>query len=139
MDYEFDNIEDLQRKPEIEAEGTELGLEGGITLIVRAATDANPAWKAAAPSIGKEIRRLRNARASNDRLRKYLAPMYARHLVKDWQGVKIKGVEVPYSVEACAAFLLAADDAYTAVDEMVYDTKNFRSARMDAIVEHVKN
>lgn len=56
MDYEFDNIEDLQRKPEIEAEGVELGLDGDITLIVRAATDANPAWKAAMPTISKERR-----------------------------------------------------------------------------------
>jgi hypothetical protein len=139
MDYEFDNIEDLQRKPEIEAEGVELGLDGDITLIVRAATDANPAWKAAMPTISKEIRRLRNARASAERLRKYLAPLYARLLVKDWRGVKSKDVEVPYSVEACTAFLLKADDAYTAVDEMVYDTKNFRSARVEAIVEHAKN
>lgn len=138
-DYEFDNIEDLQRKRDIEEEGTEIGLDGGITLIVRAATDANPAWKAAAPSIEKELRRLRNARATNDRLRKYLAPLYARHLVRDWQGVKSKGVAVPYSADACTAFLLAADDAYAAVDNIVYDTKNFRSARIEAIVDHAGN
>jgi hypothetical protein len=139
MDYQFDNIEELQRKRDIEAEGTELGLPGDITLVVRAASDANPLWRAASVAIGKELRRLRNARATNEELRKYLAAQYARHLVKGWRGVKSKGVEVPYSVEACTAFLLAADDAYAAVDQMVYDTQNFRSARVDTIVEHAGN
>lgn len=139
MDYQFDNIEELQRKRDIEAEGTELGLPGDITLIVRAASDANPAWRAASAAISKELRRLRNARATNEELRNYLVPQYARHLVKGWRGVKSKGVEVPYSVEACTAFLLAADDAYAAVDQIVYDTQNFRSARVDTIIDHAKN
>ncbi len=139
MNYEFDNIDELQRKRDIEAEGIELGLPGNITLIVRAASDANPAWRSASAAIGKELRRLKNARATNEDLRKYLCSQYARHLVNGWRGVKIKGVEVPFSVEACTAFLLAADDAYTAVDQIVYDTENFRSARVGAIIEHVGN
>lgn len=137
--YEFDGIEDLQRKRDIEADGTELGLPGGITLIVRAASDGNPLWKAQAEKIGKELRRLRNARATSDRLRAFLAPKYAELLVKDWRGVKIKGVDIPYSVEACTAFLKAADDAYAAIDEVVWDTQNFRGARIEAVVEHAGN
>lgn len=139
MSYSFDNIEALQRKRDIEAEGTELGLPGDITLIVAAASDANPSWRAASPSIMKELRRLRNARANNDQVRKFLAPIYARHLVKGWRGVKSSGIEVPYSVEACTAFLLAADDAYAAVDEMVYDTQNFRSSRVEALIDNLGN
>lgn len=139
MDYEFDGIEDLQRKRDIEAEGTELGLPGGITLIVRAATDGNPKWKAQSEKIAKEMRRLRNARASNERLKKYLAPKYAELLVAGWRGVKSKGVEIPYSVEACTAFLLAADDAYLAIDEVVWDTQNFRGDRIEAIVDRAGN
>lgn len=138
-DYEFDNIEDLQRKRDLESEGVEVGLPGEITLIVRAATDANPSWKANGDKISRELRRLRNARASNEQLRKYLAPQYARHLVKGWRGVRSKGVEVPYSVEACTAFLLVADDAYSAVDQIVYDTQNFRAARVETIIDHAGN
>lgn len=139
MSYEFDNISELQRDRDIEAEGTELGLPGDITLIVSAASDANPSWRAASPAITKELRRLRNARASNEQLRKYLASMYARHLVKGWRGVKSKGIEVPFSVEACTAFLMAADDAYAAVDQIVYDTQNFRAARVEALIDRVGN
>ncbi len=139
MAYEFDNIEELQRKPEIESEGTELGLAGGITLIVRAASDANPLWRAQSDKIAKEIRRLRNARATNARVKSFLAPKYAQLLVKDWRGVKSKGIEIPYSAEACTAFLLAADDAYAAVDEIVWDTQNFRGERVEAIVERTGN
>jgi len=137
--YEFDGIEDLQRKRDIEAGGTELGLDGGITLIVRAASDGNPLWRAQSDKIAKALRVMRTARATNEKLREFLVPKYAELLVKDWRGVKSKGVEIPYSVEACVAFLKRADDAYDAIDAVVWDTKNFRGARIEAIVEHTKD
>ena len=46
---------------------------------------------------------------------------------------------VRHSVEAGEAFLLAADDAYAAVDAIVYETKNFRGQRIEAVVDEVKN
>lgn len=138
--YVFDNIEPMKRDRDIEGEkGTELGLPGGITLKVLAATDANPRWRNRGDEITAELNRLRNARAPNERVRKYLSTIYSQTLVIGWAGVKGNGVEIPFSAEACAAFLLAADDAYTAVDNVVYDTKNFRGARIEAIVEAAKN
>lgn len=139
-EFVFDDIEGLQRNREIEGQtGTELGLPGGITLIVLAATDANPRWKARNEQVVAELNRLRNARVPPERTRKFLARVYAETLVKDWKGVKSKGVEVPYSVEACAAFLMAADDAYTAVDAVVYETKNFRGSRIETVVGEAGN
>ncbi len=139
MSYVFDNIEDMQRNREIEAEGAELGLPGGRTLIVRAASDANPAWRAKGESIANELRRLRNARATPETTRAFLARTYARLLGRDWRGVTANGVPIPYSPEAGEAFLLAADDAYAAVDAMVYETINFRGQRIEAIVDQAKN
>ena len=137
--YEFDGIEDLQRNRELEAEGVELGLPGGRTLIVRAASDANPAWRAQAEKIANELRRLRNARAPADKVRAFLARIYAQLLVCNWCGVTVRGVEIPYSIEAGEAFLLAADDAFAAIDAIVYETTNFRGQRIEAIVEAAKN
>ena len=68
-----------------------------------------------------------------------MARKYAELLVRDWRGITSKGMEVPYSVEAGEAFLLAADDAYAAVDAIVYETKNFRGQRIEAVVDEVKN
>ncbi len=68
-----------------------------------------------------------------------LVGIYAELLVKDWRGITGRGVPIPYSVEAGKAFLLAADDAYAAVDAIVFDNKNFRAQRVEAIVDEVKN
>jgi hypothetical protein len=41
--------------------------------------------------------------ATSDKLTREL---YARHIIKDWSGIKTKaGVEIPYSPEACVAFM----------------------------------
>jgi hypothetical protein len=138
-DFVFDNIEEMQRNRALEKDGIEIGLPGNRVLIVRAASDANPQWRARSEQIGNELRRMQNAKAPPERVRAYLARIYAELLVKDWRGVTAHGVAIPYSVDAGAAFLLAADDAYAAVDQIVYDTKNFRSTRIDAILEEVKN
>ncbi|WP_319798327.1 hypothetical protein [Nitrobacter sp.] len=139
-EYSFDNIGLLQRNRTIEGEtGTELGLEGGITLIVLAATDANPRWKAVSEEVGRHLTKLANARAPAEEVRRFLAGIYAKTLVKGWRGVKSAGVEIPFSVEACTAFLLQAEDAYAAVYGIVYDTKNFRGARIEAIAAEAGN
>jgi len=139
-DYVFDNIAPMQRDREIEGEkGTELGLPGGITLTVLAATDANPRWRNRSEEITAELNRLRNARADNTRVRRYLSAIYSQTIVIGWRGVKGNGVDIPFSSEACAAFLVQADDAYAAVDNIVYDTKNFRGARIEAVVEQAGN
>ena len=139
-DYAFDDIEELQRNREIEGRvGAELGLPGGRTLIVLAASDANPKWRAQSERIAAELRRMANARAPNDRLRDFLARKYAECLVIGWRGVTSGGTDVPFSVEACHAFLVAADDAYAAVDAVVYENKNFRGRRLEAVVDDIKN
>ena len=133
--YQFDNIDSMKRNRDIEGEtGTELGLPGGITLTVLAASDANPRWRNRAEEISAELNRLRNARADNTRSRRYLASSYAQCIVIGWKGVSSRGAEIPFSSEACAAFLMQADDAYAAVDAIVYETKNFRGARIEATV-----
>lgn len=138
-EFKFDDIEALQRNRDIERDGVEVGLPGDRVLIVRAASDANPLWKAQSEQIGNELRRLNNARAQNDKVRAYLARKYAELLISDWRGIRSGGVDLPYSVEAGTAFLLAADDAYAAVDAIVFDTKNFRGKRVEAIVGEIKN
>lgn len=139
-EYKFDNVDSMIRNREIEGEtGTELGLPGGITLIVLAASDANPRWRARSEKVQQELQRLRNARADNSRVRHWLAGVYAETLVKDWRGVKSEGIEMPFSVEACTAFLRTVDDAYEAVDGVVYDTRNFRGERIRAVVESAGN
>lgn len=137
-DFDFGNVDHLIRNLEIEGEiGTELGLEGtDITLIVLAASDANPRWKAGVQKMRNELNRLQNAKASPKRQREYLAGIYADTLVKDWRGVVDKaGNPIPFTREACKAFLVKVDDAFAAIESICYETKMFRGARIEAAVE----
>ena len=139
-DFEFGNVDHLKRNLEIEGKtGTELGIDGGITLIVLAASDANPMWKAQRDKVRRTLASLTNARADDRRARDFLSSVYAETLVKDWRGVVDKdGNAIPYTREAGEAFLRQIDDAYAALEAVVYETKNFRGARIEAIVDSGK-
>ena len=134
-DYVFDDVDSMMRDRDIEGKsGTELGLPNGSTLIVLCASDANPRWKTRSMEISNELGRLRNAGADNRRVREWLSRIFAECLVIDWRNVKGGGVDIPFSVEACTAYLRKVDDAYEAVDRIVWETKNFRGQRIKAVV-----
>lgn len=139
--FKFGNIDSLKRNREVEGEtGAELGIGAGITLIVLAATDANPQWRARGEKITAELNRLRNAKADNDRTREFLAGVYSECIVKDWRGVVDgDGAPIGFTREACKAFLIEADDAFEAVGAVIYEHKNFRGARIEVTVEAAKN
>ncbi len=138
-DYQFDGIELLQRNREIEGTiGTEIGIPGGITLRVLAASDANPRWRQRGPEIRAELNRMTNAMASPAKQRAYLSRIYAECIVIGWQGVKNRGVEIPYSADACAAWLRKADDAFRAIERVIYEDTNFRGQRIEAVVAEGK-
>jgi hypothetical protein len=101
-EYVFDNIDSMQRNRAIEGDkGTELGLPGGITLIVRAASDANTAWRNRSEEITSELNRLRNARATGDRVRTYLSRIYSETLVIGWSGVLGAGMGPSWCRPSC--------------------------------------
>lgn len=151
---EFDfspTLNHLKRDLKIEGEtGTELGLEGGVTLIVLAATDANPAWKAKRGPAGAELNRLRNAHADQKALRARTIALYVDAIVIGWYYVDAaekrhagpldrEGNAIPFTKEACRAFLETFDDAFAAVEAVIYDTQKFRGARVEAVVESSGN
>lgn len=141
-DFNFGKVDHLIRNLEIEGEtGTELGLDGtDITLTVLAGTDANLRWKNGREKMRAELKRLENAKAGQDRIRAYLAGIYADVIVKDWRGVvDANDNPIPFSREACKAFLIKVDDAFAAIESVIFDTKNFRGARIEAVVTEVKN
>lgn len=138
--YHFDDIDGLKRKPEIEGKtGTVIDLPGDRWIRVLAASDANPKWTAYRKAIAEGTRRLAGAEASDERYRRFIVPYYAEALCIDWGGFTNQGAEIPFSVSACKALLMMADDVYAAVAATVYDTKNFRGARIQALVDEAGN
>ncbi len=139
--YNFANSAEYKRKRDIEAEGTPLYLSHDRVMIIRAATDANPAWATQSEKFWNEIRRLSNQKASNDVVRKYVGQKMASLLVKDWSNFKDEetGIVIPFSVDACVAMFEDMEDVYDLVWDMVTNSKNFRGDRIEGIVEEVKH
>jgi hypothetical protein len=135
--FKFRGIQKLQRNRDIERDGALLGI-GDVTLLVRAATDVNPAWRQFGDDFRAELRRLARANASEDRTKKFLAESFARMFVIGWPDPPIdddSGQPVLFSTEACVAWLMQGDDQIPAIQGMVYDTQNFRGQRIEAIVD----
>lgn len=133
--YEFDDIADLKRNRDLEADGIMVHFPGDRWIKVAAATDANPMWKARREKLLNELGRLRNAKAPEATIRAFLAHAFAELCGRDWGNWRSGGVDLPYSREAFEALLLSADDVYSTIDQVVWDTKNFRGARVEAVVD----
>jgi hypothetical protein len=71
-------------------------------------------------------------------VRAYLAGKYASLLVRDWGGWTNAGVPIPFSVEACTALLIQADDAFKIINGMAYRDENFRTEEVKAVIEEGK-
>ena len=141
--FKFKNINLQKRNREIEGiTGGELGLAGGITLWVLAATDANPRWKQFGDNYTAEVRRLLRAKASDERVKAFQADQFAKIFVIRWEGVLDEDnndAPIPLNTETCVDFLLESDDAIPAIQAMVFENQNFRGARIEAIVNSAKN
>lgn len=134
--FKFKNIDQQKRNREIEGvTGTELGLAGGITLMVLAATDANPRWKQFGQAYRDEVGRLIRAKASDERVKAFQADHFSRMFVIGWDVLDADSDRpIPLTHEACVEFLLESDDAIPAIQATVFENQNFRGARIEALV-----
>lgn len=153
MTYRFSNIDSLKRDRRIEGEtGIDVKLTADIFLVCLAASDANPRWNTKAEKAFAEIKRLRNAGYPDTDINARFAKLFADTIVIGWHGGYDEdgnrkpggpkdeaGEIVPFSVEACAAFLAEADDAQETILGIVRDTKNYRLALAKETVDAVGN
>lgn len=135
--FKFDDIDDLKRKPEIEAKGAVFGFPGGNGkrwMRVRAATSNNPFWRAQSDRILKQLREFELANAPDAMVKEFLAEKFAALLVVDWGNWEIDGVEIPFSAEACFALLMQTDDVYKLINGAVFRDENFRHERAELVL-----
>ena len=139
--FRFKGVDQQKRNRELEGViGAELGLAGGITLRVLAATDANPRWKQFGQTYRDEVGRLIRAKASDERVKAFQAEHFARLFVIGWDVLNEDDDRpIPLTHEACVDFLLESDDAIPAIQATVFENQNFRGARIEAIVNSAKN
>ncbi len=135
MSYKFKNVDKLKRNREIEGgTGTELGFDGGDTIWVLAATDANPRWVKFGDDYINELRRLQRANASTERTKAFLAEWFTRLFVLRWEVKGVGDKSVPFSQEACRAFLMETDDVIPAIQKTAFDNTAFRGAKIEVVV-----
>jgi len=140
QNFELDDMDDLERKPEVEGKtGTIVDLPRDRWIRMLAASEHNPKWKAVADEFNSGLRRLVAAEASRERLRLFCIPFYANALILEWGGIKSKAVEVPYGPEIGIFILRKYADVYEAIDEVIWKHKNFRGQRIQIIEDELKN
>lgn len=142
--YKFKGIEKLKRNREIEGViGTPVHFKKvGVTFQVLAATDANPRWRQFGDDYLSEYRRLQRAGADEETINKFLAVHLTRMFILDWPKPPVHengDVPVPFSSEACVAYLVEADDVIPAILEVVRETTNFRGEHVEITTEQLKN
>lgn len=140
MTYNFKNADRLKRNRTIEGEtGTEIGFPGGDVLWVLAATDANPRWVKFGDEYINGLRRLQRANASDERVKAYQAEWFTNLFVLRWD-VKAEGDEpVPFSRDACRAYLMETDDVIPAIQQTAFNNQNFRGDKIEVAVDEGKD
>lgn len=140
MSFKFKNASLLKRNRKIEGEeGTEIGFNGGDTLWILAATDANPRWVRFGDEYINGLRRLTRANASDERVKTYQVEWFTRLFVLRWDVKGENDEPIPFSAEACAAYLAETDDVVPAIQKTAFDNTNFRGDRIEAVVHEGKD
>jgi len=133
MSFDFSNVAAQQVPSDRTALFTFYRLEGNPSLTVRPATEANPAYLRAMLKDAREsIRRLKSGSVSPEILvenREKDKRLFPKYIVTGWPKAPVdaSGKEVPFSPEACAAFLAALPyDMFNELRDFCSSMDNFR-------------
>jgi len=142
MTFDFSNVKRAEVTRTATAQFTFYRLEGQPTLEVRPATEANPDYMRAMLKGAKEaLRRVRGGDLSPEVLEENRAKdrkLFPEHVVVGWPKAPIdaKGKPVPFSKDACAAFLAALPyDMFNELRDHCSLNDNFRTGSADELTE----
>lgn len=111
--------------------------EEAFALLIARAGGANTDWEKAAEKVGRKIGGRKAKRLSGRQLRALQRPLYARHVVIGWRGVRDEnGNEIPYSPEAAEELLTEFSDLY---DEVVVAANDLALYRVQTLEDDAKN
>lgn len=133
MTFDFSNVKRAEVQRTATARFTFYRLEGAPMLEVRPSTEANPDYMRAMLKGAKEhLRRARGAELSPELLEENRAKdrkLFPEYVVVGWPKapIDVSGKEVPFSKEACAAFLAALPyDMFNELRDFCSSNDNFR-------------
>jgi len=132
MGFDFSNVRAQEVPSGRTAIFTFYRLEGSPRLTVRPATEANPAYMRAMLKGSREtVRRLKSGDLSPEILEENRAKdrkLFPKFIIVSWDGVvDVDGKVVPFSPEACAAFIEALPyDQFNELRDFCSTLDNFR-------------
>ncbi len=117
MTFDFSHFQQLEVSSDSTAECCLIELEGEPTLMVRPANESNPAYMNARLRMagqGKGFRKLKKVAIDTkelNKLRQDDRELFPEHVIIGWKNVcDSNKEEVPFSLEACTAFVNALPD-----------------------------
>lgn len=132
MTFNFDNVRAQEVPRDRTAIFTFYRLEGAPRLTVRPATEANPAYMRSMLKGSREkLRRLNAGDLSPEMLEENRArdrKLFPKYIIVGWDGVMdVSGAAVPFSPDACAAFIEALPyDLFNELRDFCSTIDNFR-------------
>lgn len=137
FDFDTSGLESYITNPDAEVEGVWTPFPEGRELLLRRAGGSNKEFTRAHQAAMKPYkRRIDKGTMDSETLEKIARAVYARHIVKDWRGIKdAKGKKIPFSVEACEAFFEAIPDLFTEILLLTSDAAIFQQAEVEEAQE----
>lgn len=125
--FDLEGLEAYQTDKDLESiEGIWLEFPGNRRFHVLRAGGSNTrfvsAYQAALRPYRKQLQKRTMDPGLLDRL---TLDVYARHVIKGWEGITSKGQEIPYTVQACIAFFSVVPEMFDEVMEQASDSSNF--------------
>lgn len=111
----FGNMQDWQSDARLEVEGVKLDLDRGRWILMRRAGGANRAYNAGLAALVSTLGDNVAQTLVSEQLER-LRPIFAKHVVLDWGGIRDdKGDEIPYSESVFLELMESAPDLWTRI------------------------
>lgn len=131
---DFSHLSDLKVQPSKQVEFAFERIEGEPTLVVRSSSESNkPYLNALLKSGRRTLRKMRGGKMSAEVLasnRDQDRELFPKYVIVDWKAATVRnaaGKPVPFSPEACTAFLQALpNDLFDELRAFCGDVDNFR-------------
>lgn len=130
--FDFSNVAGRAVRPDVTREFTLYRLEGAPVLIVKPVGETNPAYTRASLQGSRErLRRMSSGDLTPETLseiRERDRELFPKFVIVGWRGVKdASDNEVPFSADACMAFIKALPfDIFNEVRDFCATLDNFR-------------
>lgn len=142
MDFDTSELNSYITNEDLEASiGVWIKFQGGVRLRCLRAGGSNRKYaRALQAAIRPHKRQVDRGTLDDEVSNDILRDVYAKHVVKDWEGVKTTdGQEVPYAPSACVEFFRAVPELFNELVTVASEMSTFAEDRVKEAEEALGN